>query len=141
MSAQTVHNQILFMKPLLDGHKLKVRFHSLTFKHPVKARLLTGSNGAPFDPGTVAPGTSPETDAAGSTAAAALIPMPVFGQSANESFIDFDNSAELIDVLHESGQFKRLLVWLRQQKPDDLVVAIQRDPYIARTDAYLNALE
>ena len=35
-------DQILFMKPLLDGHKLKVRFHSLTFKHPVKARLLIG---------------------------------------------------------------------------------------------------
>jgi hypothetical protein len=41
-------------------------------------------------------------NAAGS-AAAALIPMPVLGQATNESFIDFDNSAELIDVLHESG--------------------------------------
>jgi hypothetical protein len=30
-------------------------------------------------------------------------------------------------------------VWLRQQKPDDLIVAIQRDPYIARTDAFLDA--
>jgi hypothetical protein len=46
------------MKPPLDGHKLKVRFHSLTFKHPVKARLLIGV-GAPFELGTVAPGTSP----------------------------------------------------------------------------------
>jgi hypothetical protein len=43
------------------------------------------------------------TDAARSAAAAALIPMPVFSQAADESFIDFDNSAELIDVLHESG--------------------------------------
>jgi hypothetical protein len=42
-------------------------------------------------------------DAACSTAAAAFIPMPVFGQAADESFIDFDNAAELIDVLHESG--------------------------------------
>jgi hypothetical protein len=37
------------------------------------------------------------------------------------------------------SQFKRLSVWLRQQKPYDLVVAIQRDPYITRTDAFLNA--
>jgi hypothetical protein len=43
------------------------------------------------------------TDAAGSTAAAALIPMPIFGQAADESFIDLDNAAELIDVLHKSG--------------------------------------
>jgi hypothetical protein len=42
------------------------------------------------------------TDTAGSTAAA-LIPMLVFGQAADESFIDFDDSAELVDVLHESG--------------------------------------
>jgi hypothetical protein len=43
------------------------------------------------------------TDAASSTAAAAFIPMPIFRQAANKSFIDFDNSAELIDVLHESS--------------------------------------
>src|ERR1700730_4812622 len=43
------------------------------------------------------------TDASGSIAAAALIPMPVLSQAADESFIDFDNAAELIDVLHESG--------------------------------------
>jgi hypothetical protein len=42
-------------------------------------------------------------DAARSAAAPAFIPMPVFGQAANESFIDFDNAAELFDVLHESG--------------------------------------
>jgi hypothetical protein len=42
------------------------------------------------------------TDAAGSPAAA-FIPMPVFSQAADESFIDFDNSAELVNVLHESG--------------------------------------
>jgi hypothetical protein len=42
-------------------------------------------------------------DAAGATASAAFIPMPVLGQPADESFIDFDNSAELINVLHESG--------------------------------------
>ena len=29
--------------------------------------------------------------------------MPILGQAAYESFIDFNNSAELIDVLHESG--------------------------------------
>jgi hypothetical protein len=40
--------------------------------------------------------------AAGSTASAAFIPMPVFRQTADESFIDFDNSAELINVLHQS---------------------------------------
>jgi hypothetical protein len=43
------------------------------------------------------------TDAAGSPAATAFIPMPVFSQAADERFIDFDNSAEFIDVLHESG--------------------------------------
>jgi hypothetical protein len=42
-------------------------------------------------------------DAASSAAPAAFIPMPVFGQAANKSFIDLNNSAELIDVLHESG--------------------------------------
>jgi hypothetical protein len=41
------------------------------------------------------------TDAPGSTAATAFIPMPVLGQAANESFIDFDYAAELINVLHE----------------------------------------
>jgi hypothetical protein len=41
------------------------------------------------------------TDTPGSTPAAAFIPMPVFCQAADESFIDFDNSAELIDVLHK----------------------------------------
>ena len=41
------------------------------------------------------------TYAAGSTATAALIPMPVFGQAANESFINFDNAAELINVFHQ----------------------------------------
>jgi hypothetical protein len=43
------------------------------------------------------------TDAASSAAPAAFIPMPVFGQTTNESFIDFDDAAELINVLHESG--------------------------------------
>ena len=43
------------------------------------------------------------TNAAGPAASAALIPMPVFGQAADERFIYFDNSAELINVLHESG--------------------------------------
>jgi hypothetical protein len=41
------------------------------------------------------------TDAAGSAATAALIPMPIFGQAADESFIDLDNAAELINVLHQ----------------------------------------
>ena len=43
------------------------------------------------------------TDTTGSAATAAFIPMSVFGQAADESFIDFDNSAELINVLHERG--------------------------------------
>jgi hypothetical protein len=43
------------------------------------------------------------TDAASSAAAAALIPMPVLGQAPDERFIDLDNAAELINVLHESG--------------------------------------
>jgi hypothetical protein len=43
------------------------------------------------------------TYAAGSAAPAALIPMPVFGQAADESFIDLDDTSELINVLHESG--------------------------------------
>jgi hypothetical protein len=43
------------------------------------------------------------TDTASSAATAALIPMPVFGQAADESFINFDNSAELINVFHEGG--------------------------------------
>jgi hypothetical protein len=42
------------------------------------------------------------TDATRSTPAAAFISMPILGQAANESFIDFDNSAELINVLHQS---------------------------------------
>jgi hypothetical protein len=42
-------------------------------------------------------------DASRSTAPAALIPMPVFCQAANKSFIHFDNSAKLIDVLHKGG--------------------------------------
>jgi hypothetical protein len=42
------------------------------------------------------------TDASG-PAAAAFIPMSVFGQAPDESFIDCDNAAELINVLHESG--------------------------------------
>src|ERR1700730_9711080 len=41
------------------------------------------------------------TNAAGSAATAAFIPMPVFGQAADESFIDFNNAAELLDILHE----------------------------------------
>ena len=41
------------------------------------------------------------TDTAGSTAAAAFVPMPVLGQAADESFINFDDPAELINVLHQ----------------------------------------
>jgi hypothetical protein len=41
------------------------------------------------------------TDATSSTAPTAFIPMPVLGETANESFIDFDNSAEFINVFHE----------------------------------------
>jgi hypothetical protein len=43
------------------------------------------------------------TDAPSSAAAAALVPVPVFGQATDESFIDFDNSAELIDILHQGN--------------------------------------
>ena len=43
------------------------------------------------------------TDTASSAAFATLIPMPVFCQTADESFIDFDNSAELIDIFHKRG--------------------------------------
>jgi hypothetical protein len=43
----------------------------------------------------------PGANTAGSTAAPAFIPMPVFGQAADESFVDFDNSAELFDVIHK----------------------------------------
>ncbi|MBA3727152.1 MAG: hypothetical protein H0W86_12110, partial [Armatimonadetes bacterium] len=32
-----------------------------------------------------------------------FIPMPVFGQAADESFIDFDNPAELFNILHEGN--------------------------------------
>src|ERR1700730_658516 len=42
------------------------------------------------------------TDAASSTAAAAFIPMPVLRQAADESFIDFDDTAELVNIFHES---------------------------------------
>jgi hypothetical protein len=42
------------------------------------------------------------TYAACSSPSATFIPMPVFGQAADESFIDFDDSAELINILHES---------------------------------------
>jgi hypothetical protein len=41
------------------------------------------------------------TNAACTAAASTLIPMPVFGQTADESFIDFDNSAEFSNVLHQ----------------------------------------
>jgi hypothetical protein len=40
-------------------------------------------------------------DAASSAATATFIPMPVFGQAADESFIDFDDSAQLVDILHQ----------------------------------------
>src|ERR1700730_2505595 len=40
------------------------------------------------------------TNTAGS-AAAALIPMPVLGQAANESFIDLDDTAELSNIFHK----------------------------------------
>jgi hypothetical protein len=42
------------------------------------------------------------TNAASSPAATAFIPMSVFGQAANESFIDFNNAAKLINVFHKS---------------------------------------
>src|SRR5438105_475240 len=38
---------------------------------------------------------------ASSSAAAALIPMPVFGQAADECFINLYNSAELINIFHQ----------------------------------------
>jgi hypothetical protein len=41
------------------------------------------------------------TNAAGSTATAAFIPMTVFCQAADESFINFDDTAELINILHQ----------------------------------------
>src|ERR1700730_17121083 len=41
------------------------------------------------------------TDAARSATPAAFIPMPIFGQAADESFIDFDNAAELVNIFHE----------------------------------------
>ena len=37
------------------------------------------------------------------SATATLIPMPVLGQAADESFVNFDDAAKLIDILHESG--------------------------------------
>ena len=42
------------------------------------------------------------TNTAGSSAATTFIPMPVFGQAANESFIDFDNSAKFSNIFHKS---------------------------------------
>ncbi len=47
--------------------------------------------------------SSPGTDTAGSTAAAAFIPMSVLCETSDESFIDLDNSAELSDVLHKGN--------------------------------------
>ena len=41
------------------------------------------------------------TDTASATPAAALIPMSVFRQPADESFINLDNAAELVDIFHE----------------------------------------
>jgi hypothetical protein len=43
------------------------------------------------------------TDAAGSAASTTLIPMSVFGQAADESFIDFDDTAKLADIFHQRG--------------------------------------
>ena len=42
------------------------------------------------------------TDAASSIPSASLIPMPVLGHATDESFIDLDNAAELINILHKS---------------------------------------
>jgi hypothetical protein len=41
------------------------------------------------------------TNAAGAAAFAAFIPMPIFGQAADESFIDLDDTAEFSNVLDE----------------------------------------
>jgi hypothetical protein len=41
------------------------------------------------------------TNAAGSAAAATFIPKSIFGQAANESFVNFNNAAKLPDVLQE----------------------------------------
>jgi S1-C subfamily serine protease len=41
------------------------------------------------------------TNASGSPAAAAFIPMPVLGQAADESFIDLNNTAELPNIFHQ----------------------------------------
>jgi hypothetical protein len=41
------------------------------------------------------------TDAAGPATSAPLIPMPILCQAADESFVNFDNSAELINVFHQ----------------------------------------
>jgi hypothetical protein len=43
------------------------------------------------------------TDAACSAAAAAFIPMPVFSQAADESFVNLNDPAEFIDIFHERG--------------------------------------
>src|SRR5262249_12474467 len=40
-------------------------------------------------------------NAAGSAASAALVPMPVFGKTANECFINFNNPSELRDVFDQ----------------------------------------
>jgi hypothetical protein len=43
------------------------------------------------------------TDAARSPAPTALIPMLVLREATNESFIDFDDAPELVNVLHQGG--------------------------------------
>jgi hypothetical protein len=43
------------------------------------------------------------TDASRSATPAALMKMSVFCQATDESFIDFDNSAELVNILHKGG--------------------------------------
>jgi len=41
------------------------------------------------------------TDTASSPATAAFIPMPIFRQAADESFIDLDNAAEFVNIFHK----------------------------------------
>jgi len=43
------------------------------------------------------------TNAAGSITIPAFVLMPVLGQAADESFIDFDNATKLLDILHKSN--------------------------------------
>ena len=43
------------------------------------------------------------TDTARAASAAAFIPMSIFGQATNESFIDFDDTPEFLDVLHKGN--------------------------------------